>query len=143
MSYIKWFEKHSLKHKNIVAKLLKQDFSKEQIINYFEYENMLKNEVDFCPLYAKGKKCHDMDELNCYLCACPNFRFSDAGIKHIDEKVQYSFCNIDSQDGKQSIYGDKIHQNCSQCKVPHHKQYIDEHFKYAWKDIMKECNYRC
>ncbi len=139
MSYIKWFEQHSLKHKNIVDKLLKKGFVKDQIIDYFDYDNMVKNEVSFCPLYAKDKKCHDMDELNCYLCACPNFRFNDNGIKKYEDKQQYSFCNIDSKDGKQSTYGDKIHQNCSLCTIPHHKDYIYKYFEYDWKIIMKDC----
>ena len=140
MSYTNWFEKHSLKHKIIVDKLLKKEFSKEQIIEYFEYESMVKNELDFCPLYAKGKKCHEMDKLNCYLCACPNFRFKDDGIKYIENKTQYSLCNINSKDGEQGVYGDKIHQNCSSCKVPHHKEYVSKNFDYDWKIVMKRCS---
>ena len=143
MSYAKWFDKHSKKHKKIVDKLLKQNYKKEQIIKYFCYENMQKNEIDFCPLYKDNKKCHDMKELNCYLCACPNFRFNDDIIKTIDDKKQYSFCDINSKDGKQSIYGEKIHQNCTACTIPHHKEYIEKVFHTEWKVIMKECCYQC
>ncbi len=140
MSYTKWFEKHAHKHKVIVDKLLKKKFTKEQIIEYFKFENMLNNEPSFCPLFLENKKCHDIQELNCYLCACPNFRFNDDGIKRKENKTQYSFCSIDSKDGTQGVYGDKIHQDCSLCAVPHHKAYIEKHFDNDWGVIMRKCS---
>ena len=139
MGYTQWVQNHAKKHKKIVDKLLAQNYTKEQIIDYFDFENMKIEEEDFCPLYAKNKKCHDMDSLNCYLCSCPNFRYSDRGIQKIEEKTQYSFCNIDSKDGKQGVYGDKIHQDCSKCSVPHHREYVKKHFDYNWSNIMHKC----
>ena len=58
MSYLTWFEAHAKKHKQIVSKL--SHLSDDELIAYFEYDNMIKEEKDFCPLYAKNKKCHDM-----------------------------------------------------------------------------------
>ncbi|WP_457744620.1 hypothetical protein [Sulfurimonas sp.] len=139
MGYNSWVKEHALKHKKIVDKLLSQGVGKEEIIAYFDFENMQKKEVDFCPLYQKNKKCHDMSELNCYLCSCPNFRFSDEGIKEIETKTQYSFCSIDSKDGAQGIYGEAIHQDCSKCQVPHHKAYVEKHFDLDWAKIMQPC----
>jgi len=139
LGYIDWFEKHYKKHKKIVDKLLQQNYTKEMIIDYFDYDNMVKKEIDFCPLYKDNKKCHNMQELNCYLCACPNFRFNDNGIKKVDDVTLFSICNINSKDGKQSRYGEKIHQNCIDCTIPHHKKYISEHFHYDWKTIMQKC----
>ena len=139
MGYTQWVQNHAKKHKKIVDKLLAQNYTKEQIIDYFDFENMKIEEEDFCPLYAKNKKCHDMDSLNCYLCSCPNFRYSDRGIQKIEEKTQYSFCNIDSKDGKQGVYGDKIHQDCSKCSVPHHREYVKKYFDYNWSNIMHKC----
>jgi hypothetical protein len=80
-----------------------------------------------------------MEELNCYLCACPNFRFDDNGIRKLDDKMQYSYCSIESKDGKQSVYKDKIHQNCSLCQVPHKKEFIKEVYRDDWMEIMKGC----
>ncbi|QFR48298.1 hypothetical protein FJR48_00585 [Sulfurimonas lithotrophica] len=140
MSYASWFEEHAQKHKKIVDKLLSKGFSKEQIIEYFEFENMVEMEKDFCPLYAENKKCHDIEELNCYLCACPNFRFDDKGIEKIENKTKYSYCSIDSKKGELSTYGDAMHQNCSGCDVPHIKKYIEDKFDVDWKKIMKDCN---
>ena len=79
MSYKSWFLEHGNKHKAIMAKLT--HLSDEEVIAYFRFENMVEKEPDFCPLYADNKKCHDMQALNCYLCACPNFRFDDKGFK--------------------------------------------------------------
>lgn len=139
MSYISWVEAHAAKHKTIVNKLQKQEFTKAQIIDYFDFENMVKTEPEFCPLYAEHKKCHDMESLNCYLCACPNFRFKDEGLQKIEDKTQYSFCDIDSKDGAQGIYGQAIHQDCSKCGVPHHRSYVEKHFDLDWKKVMQKC----
>ena len=139
MGYSEWFSEHAKKHKSIVEKLVEKNYTKEQIIDYFDFDNMVKMESDFCPLYAKNKKCHDMPLLNCYLCACPNFRFSDAGIEKVEEKTKYSFCSIDSKDGRVGVYGEKIHQNCSKCTVPHHRSYVEKHFDLEWEKVMAKC----
>jgi hypothetical protein len=139
MTYASWFEQHASKHKKIVEKLLARGYSKEEIINYFDFDNMVKEEGDFCLLYAQNKKCHDMKSLNCYLCACPYFRFDDEGIKKVEENIQYSFCSIDAKDGNQGVYGEKIHQDCSKCKVPHHRAYVEKNFDFDWKKIMNKC----
>lgn len=139
MSYQNWFDEHASKHKIIVDKLVNNNLCEAEIIKYFDFENMVKMENDFCPLYKEPKKCHDMDSLNCYLCACPNFRFSDQGQK-VKDKTKHSFCSIDSKDGKSGIYGDKIHQDCSTCSVPHHTSYVKKYFDLDWKKIMNKCN---
>ena len=146
MTYKAWFDDFAQKHQDIVQKLLTQNYTKEQIIDYFDFENMLKSEPNFCPLYKEvnsaskiGKKCHDMEKLNCYLCACPNFRFDDVGIDKVDDKIRYSLCNINSKEGKAGVYGGIIHQDCSGCSVPHHVKYIQKHYDEDWKKIMKKC----
>ncbi|UCN00436.1 hypothetical protein LCX93_00545 [Sulfurimonas sp. SWIR-19] len=139
MGYETWVQEHAEAHKKIIDKLLQQGLNKQQIIDYFDFENMKEKEVDFCPLYAKNKKCHDMESLNCYLCSCPNFRFNDEGFKKTEDKTQFSYCAIESKDGKQGIYGEAIHQDCSGCSVPHHRAYVEKHFDLDWAKIMKVC----
>jgi len=139
MGYSEWMQKHAKKHKQIVEKLLREGYTQEAIIEYFDFENMKEKEIEFCPLYAKNKKCHDIESLNCYLCACPNFRFSDKGIKKIEEKTEFSYCAIESKDGRQGVYGEKIHQDCSKCQVPHTKEYVTKHFDLDWQKIMQDC----
>ena len=94
-----------------MAKLIQ--LSDDEVIAYFHFENMVEKEPDFCPLYKEHKKCHDMKDLNCYLCACPSFRFDDEGFQKVEAKTLYSTCSIDSKDGAQFISDDAIHQNCS------------------------------
>jgi len=139
VSYNSWLREHAKKHKKIIEKLLQDGLTQEAIIDYFDFDNMKIKEPDFCPLYAQNKKCHDMESLNCYLCSCPNFRFNDEGIEKVEQKTQYSYCNIDSKDGRQGVYGDKIHQDCSRCQIPHTKEYVRKHFDLEWSKIMFAC----
>jgi len=136
LSYIDWFNNHSKKHQKIVDRLLANNLSQDEIIDYFDFDNMVKNEIDFCPLYKDNKKCHNIDELNCYLCGCPNFRFDDSGIDIVDNITTMSICSIDN--GDKLRVGDKIHQDCSKCSIPHHKDYIKKHFDYSWSKIMSK-----
>jgi len=136
MSYQSWFQAHGEKHKAVLEKLT--HLSDEALIAYFRFENMVEKEPDFCPLYAENKKCHEMKELNCYLCACPNFRFHDKGFSQEAEKTLYSYCDIDSKDGDQFKTEDAIHQNCAGCTVPHHESYVRKHFSRDWFEIMKK-----
>lgn len=137
MSYKSWFDAHAQKHKVIVEKLVAKNYTKEQIVEYFDFENMVKNETNFCPLYKDNKKCHDMDALNCYLCACPNFRFNDNGLDTYNEFKILSKCDI--HNGEEFASNGVIHQDCSKCTVPHHKSYILKNFDLDWKKIMKNC----
>jgi len=137
MSYEEWFETHAAKHKKIVDKLVANGFSEDEIINYFEYENMAKEEIDFCPLYKDNKKCHEMEKLNCYLCGCPNFRFDDEGLDEYNGMKILSKCDINN--GSKLSHGGFIHQDCSKCTVPHHKAYVKKNFDLDWKKIMSGC----
>ena len=134
MTYEEWFVKQGNLHAEVMKKL--EDKSIDEVIEYFKFENMVKNEPDFCPLYKDNKKCHDYEELNCYLCACPNFRFNDKGFEKKEDKTLYSFCSINSKDGSEYIGEDYIHQNCSGCIVPHRQKYIKKNFSRNWFEVM-------
>jgi len=138
MSYSSWVQNHYKKHKEIVKKLISKNFTEDEIIEYFDFDNMKKNEIDFCPLYKKDKKCHNIEKLNCYICACPNFRFNDNGLDIYDNHKIVSRCNINNGEKISSKNGD-IHQNCTNCTVPHHKSYVKKHFNLDWLEIVKEC----
>ncbi len=135
MSYKSWFETHGNKHKEIVNRLSK--LTDNEILEYFKFENMVKQEPDFCPLYKKNKKCHDIENLNCYLCGCPNFRFNDNGFKTIENFTLFSKCNINSKHGAEFKKDGMIHQDCSKCTIPHNKEYIQKIFSKDWFKIMK------
>ncbi|MEA1954198.1 MAG: hypothetical protein U9O24_07375 [Campylobacterota bacterium] len=136
MSYSQWFSEHGEKHKVIVDKL--KHLSDDEIIRYFRFENMVAKEPDFCPLYQENKKCHEIELLNCYFCACPNFRFNDNGIEIKKEKTVYSVCSIDSKDGTTFQSKEAIHQNCSSCLVPHQETYIKKYFLRDWLEVMNK-----
>ena len=89
---------------------------------------MVQKEPDFCPLYKENKQCHDLEDLNCYLCACPNFRVGESK----------SHCSIESKYGGSIKAKDGfIHQDCSKCTVPHKKEYVKKHFSRNWEEILK------
>jgi hypothetical protein len=137
MSYIKWFEKHAKKHKDIVDAI--SNLSDEEIVEYFDYENMKLKHNDFCPLYAKNKKCHDVENLNCYLCACPYFRFDDDGLWQEDGKTRYSICSIDAKGKEDFVKAMSIHQGCTNCVLPHQKSFVYKVFNRDWMKIMHLC----
>ena len=136
MSYGSWFKEHGEKHKKIVNRLT--HLSDDELIEYFKFDNMVKSEPDFCPLYTDNKRCHDNKELNCYFCACPNFKFNDDGFKKENNKTLFSTCSIDSKDGSQYISENAIHQNCAGCFVPHSESYIKKNFTRNWFKAMNK-----
>lgn len=135
MGYQNWMKTFSSKHTEIIARLQTAGFTVQEMIDYFEFENMRIHETSFCPLYAKNQKCHDTEYLNCFLCGCPLFRADDQGLSYEGENTVYSKCNI----GKGSFSGKngKIHQNCSNCIIPHRKKFINAYFNTDWKQIMQ------
>jgi Zn-finger protein len=125
LTYQSWHVEHAKKHKKLVEKLA--HLSDDELIEYFDFDNMVKYEPDFCLLYKENKKCHDMENLNCYLCACPNFRVGESS----------SSCSIKSKDGGSMKAPDGfIHQDCSKCTVPHDVEYIKKNFSKDWLEIM-------
>jgi hypothetical protein len=140
MSYRSWFKEHGLRHRAIVDRLLDEGYSQKEIIDYFDFDNMMKAEPQFCRMYEKKKKCHDIKTLNCYLCACPFFRFNDDTMGTVNGKPQYSCCSINSSKGKLGTYGEKVHQDCNGCVVPHKPSFVAKHFDRDWFVPMTGCD---
>ncbi len=138
MTYDAWFEAHATKHEKVLQKLLLKGMSEDEIIAYFRFENMLRHEPDFCDLYKTQTKCHDTTALNCYLCACPNFRFFSQPKQEAKQMI-HSICSIDSKDGGRFIHENNVHQDCSGCLIPHQEAYIKANFAINWKKIMQGC----
>lgn len=136
MTYLEWCKSHQNKHNAIMQKLV--DLSDDEVIEYFYYENMQKNEPLFCPLYALNQKCHDMQNLNCYLCACPHFRFDDMGIKKVEEKTLFSTCAIGAKKGKVFESESALHHDCTNCCIPHEREFIKQSFERDWHYIMEK-----
>ena len=139
MNYITWFLDHDNKHRKIVDKLKQDGLSSGQIIDYFEFDNMLAKESDFCLLYAEGKKCHDIAYLNCYMCACPYFRFNDEGVPDGEGILVKSQCAIHSSKSDHFVFEGVAHLDCSRCTVPHTRTFIKNNFDERWQEMMKNC----
>lgn len=122
MTYDEWKIEHATKKANIIRK--KNLTEVDDIVEYFDFDNMVKNEPDFCPLYKDNIKCHDIEKLNCYYCGCVYFKVND-NPKTVGKTTIASVCIIDSK-YKDEFYENpdehnvvKIHCDCSNCFIPH------------------------
>lgn len=138
MSYSDWFNAHAKKHASIMKTLA--NLSKEQVIDYFQFDNLQQKESNFCPLFATNTKCHTMKKLNCYFCACPYFRFNDGAIEDASGNVIKSWCHINAREAKQFVDGNVIHLDCSECFIAHQHGVIQKQFKRNWLDVMHACS---
>ncbi len=136
MTYQEWFETHASKHARIMEKLF--HLNDAEVIAYFRFENMMVHEPEFCLLYAQNKKCHEVEHLNCYWCACPYFRFNDAGFSTENEQTLYSTCSIESKEGAQFISKNSIHQDCTNCLIPHGENILKKEFNRNWRSTMEK-----
>ncbi len=137
MSYRKWFEEHAARHAAIVSTLSHLDDA--ELIEYFDYENMRRMHPEFCPLYKEGTKCHDMEKLNCYMCACPYFRFDDAGAEEGDMR-RFSSCSIEAKDARTFRHENSLHNDCSHCLLPHRSGFVAKHFSRSFREMMEGCD---
>ena len=90
-------------------------------------------------ILANKQKCHAVSYLNCYLCACPHFRFNDDGLTIEKNSVIKSQCSIASKKSAWFVHENVVHLDCSRCSLPHTKAFIRKHFDRDWREIMKEC----
>jgi hypothetical protein len=124
--YKQWIINHFIKHKQIIDKL--NHLNDKEIIKYFRYDNLKTKEKDFCPLFKQNKKCHNIANLNCYLCGCPYIKITKTK----------SYCAINSKFARYIDKGDFIHLDCSNCIIPHKEGFIIKHFDKNWSSIMKD-----
>lgn len=130
MTYKEWAEDFTCKRNKIIEKLKSR--SDEEIIEYFVFENMVEKEPDFCLLYKEKKKCHDIAYLNCMLCACPHFSFDDAGLRKEGDITIKSECTIHSKNSSKFVYENVEHCDCTNCHVPHTKQFVRKNLKLSF-----------
>ena len=90
----------------------------QRVIEEFDFENQKEKNPDRCPCY-KNKKCHEVEELNCFLCYCPEY----------DNSLEEGGCKISSQKGKWFVKGDKKIWDCSDCEHPHKKEIVEKYLR--------------
>lgn len=145
MTYSEWKSNHIAKLTAIVEDNVSKPVS--DLIDIFNYDNMVSEYPDFCPLYKEGTRCHNVSDLNCFLCACPYFVASETkpiGIT-FDNKLVMSQCTINSkfavpfvQSAPNQSY---VHCDCSSCLVPHHKPAILKHVSNYMPDQSMQDGY--
>jgi len=112
MKFSKWTSGHKSKLETIIENIL--DKSVSDIIDYFEFDNMKDKESDFCPLYRTFTKCHVTNKLNCFLCGCPYFKYSDREpIAIVENKKIMSVCTISSKQAKSFEIDGIVQCDCS------------------------------
>ena len=110
-----------------------------QIVREMSYENQkMKNPSD-CPCYS-SKPCHtNVDDLNCFLCACPNY-----DTKNKDKVGFIGGCKIGSLKG---VYLSNIYSgnrnlgfliwDCSNCTIPHSCEFAENFLRKDFEEYKK------
>ncbi|MFC1682410.1 cysteine-rich small domain-containing protein [Nanoarchaeota archaeon] len=87
----------------------------DKIIEVFDFENRKENKEE-CVCYKQEKKCHEIENLNCFLCYCPEY----------DSEVG---CKINSLKGKWLVSeGGKV-WDCSGCDYPHREEVVRKYLR--------------
>ena len=103
----------------LIRKLKRRGLSEREILDFFIYDNLVRSEKRFCPLFASGQKCHILsgDRLNCLGCYCPHFELT---VEEKGNETECGRCSVGSpaaqrfsSDGKVKIL------DCSMCVIPH------------------------
>lgn len=124
MSYTAWMKDFLARRERLESLLRLQGLSDAEIWSYFSWENMRQREPDYCELYAKNQKCHEMESLNCYHCGCPFFLYNDEGIAEFGNFKLISACGNASPHRKLTIRNNEAHNDCSNCTIPHELESI-------------------
>ena len=123
MTYSDWHTKYI---ESITALISSLPYDRvEDIVNYFEYENMRSHHPSHCPLYSEALRCHDVRPLNCLFCACPHFQYSNTPLSAPSDGTKtMSICTIGSKQARRFTHDNISHCDCSQCYIPHTTSHI-------------------
>ena len=128
MTYSKWQLENLNKRSKLQRKLESWGLNHKEVIDYFNYDNMVKNQPEYCGLYADNTKCHDMENLNCYLCACPHFVVHEPPAS-VNDTIVHSGCSVNSKFAAEFQTDKDIHCDCSNCTVPHTVSVALKHYE--------------
>jgi len=140
MTYDQWQQEHSIKVNTILNKLSSK--SAEEIANYFDYDNMVKKEPDFCGLYKDNIKCHNKEKLNCFFCGCPFFVINKEP-KTSGKQTIMSYCSIGSHTAGEFYENPdennvvRIHCDCSNCEIPHMYGFTKKMLSNYYDEMVK------
>jgi Zn-finger protein len=103
-----------------------------RIVEAMSFNKRSRRNSEKCPYYKEEPlhSCHNMNNLNCLLCACPNY----------NSKELEGGCVINSKKGKWTY-----HENlpagrvwdCSDCKINHSKEEVEYYLKKNIEKLIK------
>ena len=109
------------------------DFSLEyldEIIEHTSYDIRSLEHPDRCSYYSSGEKCHDLEDLNCFLCACPNYQSG---------KLEGG-CEINSNNGKWHHHKNLpkgFVWDCTDCQTNHGPEEVKHYIKENFDELKK------
>ena len=109
---------HELAKKLIVQRI-------EKILQEWDFEKRKKENPKECFCYTEGK-CHNIPDLNCFFCYCPEYDLSkqEGGCRINDRRGNWFYHN--------NLPKGKI-WDCSGCDFPHKKENIKKYLLEIFK----------
>lgn len=130
-------EKFEILHLKKILKELKQagilltEANIPLIIKETSFEIRSQKHPNECPYYEKRTSCHNIEDLNCFLCICPEYS-SDK-----DE----GGCKLNHQSGKwHSPYPYSQSRrvwDCSDCPFPHFPTYVEQYLRKNLEELKR------
>ena len=124
-----------------------------QLIEATSFRRRSVREPEACPCYEKGKPCHpEVKDLNCFLCACPDYLQIPQGLSGPDLESQRILDSLNQNEkieggcatlnNKGKWYKDKNLPlgkiwDCSDCTIPHSPIYTENYLRKNM-DKLKE-----
>jgi Zn-finger protein len=101
---------------NLLAKKILEKRTND-LVEEYDFEKRKKTHPEECICYKENKKCHDIENLNCFFCFCPNYNM----------ETEEGKCKMSCQDGKYiNTMKGKIF-DCSACKTFHKKEEVTKY----------------
>ena len=109
----------------------------DRIMVHTSFEKRSQRKKSECPYYEQNQPCHDIDDLNCLLCPCPNY----------DSRTDRGGCKINSNYGKITKHKNLPEGeiwDCSDCSVGHSpkvvKNWLELNINYLASFAQKDMN---
>ena len=115
MNYLQAWEKSH--YRKIAQELTKTEIPItkghiDEIIEHTSFRKRSQRDKSECPYYEKEEPCHETEDLNCLLCACPNY----------ESEGEKGGCKINSPKGKihkhQNLPQGEV-WDCNGCSINH------------------------
>ncbi|MDD5192421.1 MAG: cysteine-rich small domain-containing protein [Candidatus Nanoarchaeia archaeon] len=100
------------------------------IIRKTDFKIRSKEHPEKCKCYQTQIPCHDLENLNCFLCGCPEYL----------SESPTGGCNLNSNLGEYIPY-DKSPEGklwaCDGCTYPHHPENVEKYLKANMKQLRQ------